>query len=83
MPWLQKQCGRGLAAHPVGEGGDLGGGVEALQQFGDGLGPGSYLWGSGLAGGEAGRAAFTASGSSLLREQTHQVPEGRNGFGDS
>ncbi len=30
--------GRGLAAQPVGEGGDLGGGVEALQQFGCGLG---------------------------------------------
>jgi len=31
-------AGRGLVAQPVGEGGDLGGGVEALQQFGGGLG---------------------------------------------
>jgi len=29
---------RGLVTQPVGEGGDLGGGVEALQQFGCGLG---------------------------------------------
>ena len=29
-------AGRGLVAQPVGEGGDLGGGVEALQQFGVG-----------------------------------------------
>ncbi len=31
-------AGRGLVEQPVGEGGDLGGGVEALQQFGCGLG---------------------------------------------
>ena len=31
-------AGRGLVAQPVGEGGDLGGGVEALEQFGCGLG---------------------------------------------
>ena len=31
-------AGRGLVAQPVGEGCDLGGGVEALQQFGCGLG---------------------------------------------
>jgi hypothetical protein len=31
-------AGRGLEAQPVGEGGDLGGGVEALEQFGCGLG---------------------------------------------
>jgi len=30
-------AGRGLVAQPVGEGGDLGGGVEALEQFGGGL----------------------------------------------
>ena len=29
---------RGLVAQPVGEGGDLGGGVETLEQFGCGLG---------------------------------------------
>ena len=31
-------AGRGLVAQPVGEGSDLGGGVEALEQFGGGLG---------------------------------------------
>jgi len=31
-------AGRGLVAKPVGEGGDLGGGVEALEQFGCGMG---------------------------------------------
>jgi len=31
-------AGQGLVAQPVGEGGDLGGGIEALQQFGGGLG---------------------------------------------
>ena len=31
-------AGRGLVAQPVGEGGDLGGGVEALEQVGGGLG---------------------------------------------
>ena len=31
-------AGRGLVAQPVSEGGDLGGGVEALEQFGGGLG---------------------------------------------
>ena len=31
-------AGRGLVAQPVGEGGDLGDGVEALEQFGSGLG---------------------------------------------
>jgi hypothetical protein len=31
-------AGRGLVAQPVGEGGDLGDGVEALEQFGCGLG---------------------------------------------
>ena len=31
-------AGRGLVAQPVGKGGDLGGGVEALPQFGGGLG---------------------------------------------
>ena len=31
-------AGGGLVAQPVGEGGDLGGGVEALQQFGVGRG---------------------------------------------
>ena len=31
-------AGRGLVAQPVGEGSDLGGGVEALEQFGCGLG---------------------------------------------
>ena len=30
-------AGRGLVAQPVGEGGDLGGGVEALEEFGCGL----------------------------------------------
>ena len=30
-------AGRGLVAQPVGEGGDLGGGVEAFEQFGGGL----------------------------------------------
>ena len=29
---------RGLVAQPVGEGGDLGGGIEALEEFGCGLG---------------------------------------------
>ena len=33
-------AGRGLVAQPVGEGGDLGGGVEALEEFGCGLGQG-------------------------------------------
>ena len=31
-------AGRGMVAQPVDEGGDLGGGVEALQQFGGGQG---------------------------------------------
>ena len=31
-------AGRGLVAQPVGEGGDLGGGVETLEQFWCGLG---------------------------------------------
>jgi len=31
-------AGRGLVTQPVGEGGDLGGGVVALEQFGQGLG---------------------------------------------
>ena len=31
-------AGRGLVEQPVGEGGDLGGGFEALEQFGGGLG---------------------------------------------
>ncbi len=45
----------------------------------------AYLWDNGLAGGEAGRAAFAASGSNLLRDQTHQVPvpARQNGFGGS
>jgi hypothetical protein len=30
-------AGRGLVAQPAGEGGDLGGGVEALEQFGGGM----------------------------------------------
>jgi hypothetical protein len=33
-----RTAGRGLVAQPLGEGGDLGGGVEALEQFGGGLG---------------------------------------------
>ena len=31
-------AGQGMVVQPVGEGGDLGGGVEALEQFGCGLG---------------------------------------------
>ena len=35
-------AGQGLVAQPVGEGSDLGGGVEALEQFGGGLGRRGY-----------------------------------------
>ena len=43
-------AGRGLAAQPVGEGGDLGGGVEALEQFGSGLRQLSRLQGQAFSG---------------------------------
>ena len=120
-------AGRGLVAQPVGEGGDLGGGVPLGQRISRRRGGRRRAWPmrsaaakrpeppsstttrslpavdggtgetSGTIQGQAshspearntmapGRAAFTASGSSLLPDQTHQVPvpTRQNGFGRS